>query len=168
MLYVYIGRTSNSLCSPGVLLNQVCDMSWFDDQFVKNMIKDVDSTEVISGRNMYSPILGSMNYTYLSGGVQTLILMYKTDYIMRGSNCGDNCAKWFLEIGKRKDCIVTLGYCMDFQGDFEITLLNDGSVVHNAEEFILKFLKLNNDDYCEHLITNEQVKELYYERFGNH
>ena len=75
----------------------------------------------------------------ISGGVKTLILMAFDDSgrIFNASACGNNCAKWILEIGKQKELIVNLRHIMDFgDNEFEIKILNKDQIVHNMEEFI--------------------------------
>ena len=72
---------------------------WFEDDLVKKMIKDVDKSDVIGPYLIISPVLGPIAPTYLSGGVKVLILLLKEPkFIYNLSNCGDNCAKWILEI----------------------------------------------------------------------
>ena len=57
------------------------DLNWEDewiiDPFVKEMIKDVDKSEVIGPHLIESPVLGPIPPTTLSGGVKVLILMLK-------------------------------------------------------------------------------------------
>ena len=52
--------------------------------------------------------------------------------------CGDNCAKWILEISKMKDVTINLRHMMSFGKDtkFEIKILNGGEVVHSMKELI--------------------------------
>ena len=72
----------------------------------------------------------------LSGGVKTLILMAFDDSgkVFNASACGDNCAKWILEIANKKDLTINLRHIMDFgESDFEIEILNTGIVVNNQK-----------------------------------
>ena len=100
------------------------------------MIKDIDKSEVVGPRVIDSPYLGSMAVEKLSGGVKTLILMNNdNEHIFNASACGDNCAKWILEIAKSKDLKIRLGYLMDFGDEpFEICVNNTGRIVHNLDE----------------------------------
>ncbi len=112
---------------------------WITDKLSVEMIKDVDQSEVISARLIDSPVLGPISIKELSGGVKTLILMAfdDTNRVFNASACGDNCAKWILEIGKRKDLTINLRHIMDFgDGEFETCILNTGEKVHNMLEFI--------------------------------
>ena len=48
------------------------------------------------------------------------ILMLKgCDRIVWATACGDNCAKWILEIAKQKDLTICLSHIMEFEEDFE-------------------------------------------------
>ena len=111
---------------------------WITDPLTKEMVKDVDQSDVISSRLIDSPVLGPVSVKELSGGVKTLILLAfdKKQKIFNISVCGNNCAKWILEIGKKKDLTVNLRHVMDFGDEkFEIEILNTGEIVHDMEEF---------------------------------
>lgn len=121
--------------------NNVYEDEWLEDEFVKLMIEDVDQSKVISPRIIESPVLGGILPQELSGGVKVLILLLKDDSFMYNiSNCGDNCAKWLLEIGKQEDYEVYLEHIMCFpeNSDFEIQLMNSGKIVRTREEYILE------------------------------
>ena len=84
--------------------DNVWEDEWMLDPFVQQMILDIDKSKVIGPHLIESPVLGPIGPKDLSGGTKTLILMLKDDsFIYNLSNCGDNCAKWVLEIGKQKD-----------------------------------------------------------------
>ena len=79
--------------------------------------------------------------TKISGGLKTLLLIYnKPDRVYNASTCGDNCAKWILKIAEKRvgDITINLRHIMDFgDGQFEIMIKNDGSVVHSMAELVL-------------------------------
>lgn len=100
----------------------------------------MDGSTVISAHSIDSPVLGIIAPERLSGGVKALIIMYKEpDLIVNASACGDNCAKWILEIGKKQDITVRLGYEMEFEEPFDICIKNSGKVIHNYEDFLKEF-----------------------------
>ena len=111
---------------------------WLTDDFSKEMIQDVDKSTVVSPRIIDSPVLGAITPRELSGGVKTLILIYKDNsHVFNASNCGDNCAKWLLKIGEMKDVTINLRHIMDFgDGEFEIKIINTNQTVHNMDEFV--------------------------------
>lgn len=122
--------------------DNVYEDEWIEDDFVKEMIRDVDRSEVISSHIIESPVLGAITPKELSGGVKVLILMLKDDsFIYNMSNCGDNCAKWILKIAEKKDLMVYLQHIMRFEGDFEIQIMNTGKIVHNMKEYVKALLE---------------------------
>ena len=104
------------------------------------MILDVDQSIVESPMCIKSPVLRQIPPTKLSGGVKAVILMkYVPERMINASNCGDNCAKWILELGKQMDLEINLHHIMEFdETEFEIEILNDGSVVHDMGELVEK------------------------------
>ena len=90
------------------------------------MVQDVDQSTVLSSGTIDSPFLGIIGPQDISGGVKNLILMLKDDdWVYDLSACGDNCAKWALEIGKQKDVKAHLGHTMNFQEPFVIHMVDD-------------------------------------------
>ena len=103
-----------------------------------DMVRDVDSSEVLGTGAIDSPVLGVIAPEKLSGGVKTLILIDKVDdKIFNASNCGDNCAKWLLEMGKKKDITINLRHLMKFgSGEFEIYVENENVIVNNSRDLV--------------------------------
>lgn len=138
MLKIYYGDldTGNYIYNPDVFFNNTYDDSWITDPVSKEMIRDVDKSEVIGPRLIDSPFLGAIGAERLSGGVKTLILMdHDDEHIFNASFCGDNCAKWILKIGESKDLTIRLGYLMNFGArEFNIEIVNLNKIVHNMKE----------------------------------
>ncbi len=66
-----------------------------------------------------------------------LMAFDETGKVFNASVCGDNCAKWILEIARRKDLAINLRHIMDFgDGEFEARILNTGEVVHDMRTFV--------------------------------
>ena len=55
-------------------------------------------------------MLGPISPKALSGGVKTLMLMAfdENDRVFNASVCGDNCAKWIMQIAENKDLTINL------------------------------------------------------------
>lgn len=138
MLNIYFGDMPEAIYNTSVYFKNVYEDDWITDDFSKEMIRDIDKSSVIGPRIIDSPVLGGITPRELSGGVKTLILMYKvSDKIFNASTCGDNCAKWILKMGKEKDITINLRHLMDFgDGDFEINILNTDQIVHNMRELV--------------------------------
>lgn len=139
MLSINFGSIDNEIYDPaGYFLHQYED-EWITDELSVRMIRDVDSSVVVAPRVIESPVLGMITPRELSGGVKTLILMNNDDTgrIFNASACGDNCAKWIVEIARNKDITITLHNIMDFRGlDFEAYIVNDKVNVHNYTEYL--------------------------------
>ena len=139
MLSIYLGQMDDAIYYPPVYFDNQYEGEWITEPLTIEMIKDVDKSEVVSPHLIESPVLGPISVKEISGGVKTLILMAfdETRKVFNASACGDNCAKWILEIGKRKDLTINLRHIMNFgKEDFEIKILNTGKMVHNMKQFI--------------------------------
>lgn len=139
MLKVYMGELENEIYNPSMYFDNQYDDEWIIDELSKEMIKDIDKSEVVSSRIIDSPVLGPITPKELSGGVKTLMLLAFDDSgkIFNGSACGDNCAKWILKIADTRDVTITLHHGMRFgAGPFEIEILNNNKIVHNRSEWL--------------------------------
>ena len=138
MLSVYYGDMPEAIYNPALFFKNSYSDDWITDELSKEMIRDVDKSEVIGPRIIDSPVLGGITPRELSGGVKTLICIYKRpDRVFNASACGDNCAKWLLEIGERQDITINLRHLMDFgEKEFTIKVLNTDQTVHNMDELL--------------------------------
>ena len=138
MLKIYFGDLDNVLHNVETYFNNQYQYAWLDDEFVKEVINDVDKSIVQSPECILSPVLRQIPPTKLSGGTKAVILMkYVPERIINASNCGNNCAKWILKLGEDKDIIINLHHIMEFDADsFEIEVLNSNSIVHNMKELV--------------------------------
>lgn len=146
MLNIYFGELPekefpNYVYNTSVYFNNTYLDSWILDDFSRKMIKSVDKAEVLSANAVDTRALGVIPVTKISGGLKTLLLLqHDHSKIFNASTCGDNCAKWILKIAKqsRNDLVINLRHVMDF-GDkpFEIKILNNDTIVHNIQEYVL-------------------------------
>lgn len=136
MLNVHFGNMPEAIYNTAVFFKNDYEDEWITDPLVKEMILDVDHSKVIDNGVIDSPILGKIPPLSLSGGVKTLILvLFEPEKIFNASTCGDNCAKWLLQIAATEDRTVNLRHIMDFGDEpFEIKILNTGEVVHSMTE----------------------------------
>ena len=138
MLSVYFGEMPDAIFNTAVYFKNTYRDSWITNPDSVKMIKDVDHSRVVSASVIESPVLGSITPLQLSGGVKTLLLM-KFDHtqVFNASTCGDNCAKWILNMAKRRKLVINLRHMMDFgEKDFRIRVLNSGKIAHNMAELI--------------------------------
>ncbi|MDD7642596.1 MAG: DUF4869 domain-containing protein [bacterium] len=139
MLTIIYGDAENSIYNTNVYFKNTYEPEWFETELAKKMVKDIDDSEVVSGECINSPVLGQIPPERLSGGVKTLLLMLnEPEKIFNASTCGDNCAKWILEIGKLHDLTINLRHMMSFGRDvrFDIKIENGGEIVHSMKELI--------------------------------
>lgn len=138
MLNIYFGDMEQAIFNTAVYFKNSYEDAWITEELSREMIKDVDKSEVLDSGVINSPILGMIPPVNLSGGVKTLILMeHEPEKIFNASTCGDNCAKWILKIAKDKDITINLRHIMDFgDAEFEARILNTDQIVHNMKELI--------------------------------
>lgn len=146
MLKIIFGEVENAVYHPPTYFDNQYEDEWITDPLTVAMIRDIDQSEVVAAHLIQSPVLGPISTKEISGGVKTLILMAfdESGRIFNASACGDNCVKWIVEIGKRKDLTINLHHVMDFHSVsvFEAVMLNTGRVVHSYGEYLEEALKI--------------------------
>lgn len=138
MLKIYFGEHEKEISNPPLYFKNRYEDEWITAKLSKKMILDIDKSVVVAPNLIQSPVLGPISPKDLSGGVKTLMLMAfcEDDVIFNATACGDNCAKWILEIAKKKDLTITLHHSMRFGHEpYEITILNNNTIVHNSSEW---------------------------------
>lgn len=138
MLKIFLGEMQDAIYHPPTYFDNRYEEEWITQPLAVKMIKDVDQSVVVSRRLIDSPVLGPISVKELSGGVKTLLLMAYDDSgnIFNASACGDNCAKWILQIAAKKDLTINLRHIMNFgDKDFEAVIMNRDIVVRNMKEF---------------------------------
>ena len=151
MLYIKLAHKSEFYTMPNFVwhvdayFNNTYEDEWLDDPLVREMVLDVDKSEIVSYHCINSPVLGQIPPSKLSGGVKALILMLKNpNIVVYASNCGDNCSKWIQHIGKLKDLHIILGYRMRFgkvDDEMDAIIENDNTPVKTVGEYIDKCLE---------------------------
>lgn len=131
MLNILLGADDETIQDVDVWFDNEYDDDWLEDEFVKQMVLDIDDSKIISPRCIESPVLGQIPPTDLSSGVKALILMYKIDKTIYATVCGDNCAKWIVEIAKHKDITICLEHYMMFPEHVTAHILNFNSDIHS-------------------------------------
>lgn len=138
MLNVYFGDMPDAIYNTAVYFKNTYQDKWITNEYSRRMIEDVDRSEVVSESVIQSPVLGSITPIQLSGGVKTLMLIkFDRRHVFNASTCGDNCAKWILDMAKDRKVVINLYHVMDFGSDsFRIRVLNSGKIAHNMAELI--------------------------------
>ena len=138
MLNVYFGDMPEVIYNTNVYFNNTYKDKWIVHPLSREMIKAVDSSDVIDERTILSPIFGNISPKKLSGGVKTLMLIaFDKTKIFNASTCCDNCAEWILRISEDRKTVINLRHLMDFgKGEFKIKVMNTGKVVKNMQELV--------------------------------
>lgn len=138
LLHVFYGDMPEAIFNTAVFFKNSYDDNWIVDDFSKQMIADVDKSEVLGTGVIDSPVLGKIAPERLSGGVKTLMLVkFMPDMVFNVSTCGNNCAKWLLKIAADEERTVNLRNIMNFgEAPFAIHVLNTDEVVHSMRELL--------------------------------
>lgn len=140
MLKVFFGSHKDEIYNTDVYYKNQYEKSWITDDFAKRIIADIDDSEVIGEDAIKNNIFDTFSSTELSTGVKTLLLIYnQPKQIFNISNCGDNCAKYLLEMAKERDITVCLHHAMCFGNDFAVKVINDRrrKIITDPKEFLL-------------------------------
>ena len=138
MLNVYFGDMPDAIYNTALYFRNVYQDAWITDSMSREIILDVDKSTVVSANLIESPVLGPISPVMLSGGVKTLLLIkHDKKQVFNASTCGDNCAKWILQLAEKRRLVINLHHVMDFgPDDFKIKVLNSGVIAHNMSELI--------------------------------
>lgn len=138
MLNVYFGDMPDAIYNTALYFRNVYQDAWITDSMSRELILDVDKSTVVSANLIESPVLGPISPVMLSGGVKTLLLIkHDKKQVFNASTCGDNCAKWILQLAEKRKLVINLHHVMDFgPDDFKIKVLNSGVIAHNMSELI--------------------------------
>ena len=140
MLHIFFGDYPEAIYNTKVYFDNTYKDKWITRSISKEIIKDIDKSEVIDEKTIASPIFGNMSPKKLSGGTKTLLLIDNdSKNVFNASTCGDNCAKWILKIAQKRKVVTNLRHLMDFgKGEFKIKVLNTGKIVKNMSELVLE------------------------------
>lgn len=143
MLKIYFGDLEEAIFNTDIFFDNTYEDSWITDELSREIIKDIDKSEVIGPHIIDSPVLGSIPVEKISGGAKTLILInHDKDHVFNASTCGDNCARWILKMADTEDVTINLLHIMDFgQEEINAVILNNNTVVHSREEYITQAKK---------------------------
>lgn len=138
MLHIYFGDMPEAIYNTEVYFKHTYEEEWLEDNFAKAVIKGVDKSIVLDKYLIQSPVLGMIPPLMLSGGTKTLLLIKNCpSQIFNASTCGDNCAKYILQIAKKRDITINLRHVMNFPDPFEICIDNDNVIVTDMDQLLM-------------------------------
>ena len=143
MLNIIFGDCPDAIYNTSVYFNNTYEDEWLTDEFARKVIKAIDKSEVLNSRAVSSPVLGIIPTEKIAGGTKTLLLIKnKPDMIFNASTCGDNCARYILEIAESTDITINLRHVMDFKRKkFRAHILNNDVYVDNYRDYLLNAVK---------------------------
>ncbi|MBR3534548.1 MAG: DUF4869 domain-containing protein [Oscillospiraceae bacterium] len=143
MLNIIFGDCPDAIYNTSVYFNNTYEDEWLTDEFARKVIKAIDKSEVVNSRAVSSPVLGIIPTEKIAGGTKTLLLIKnKPDMIFNASTCGDNCARYILEIADNMDITINLRHVMDFKRKkFRAHILNNDVYVDNYRDYLLNAVK---------------------------
>ena len=145
MLNIKFGEDPRAIVDVDAYFDNTFEDEWFDDAVVKQMVLDIDRSEVLSAYSIISPVLGNISHTMLSGGVKTLIQLYKdSTFYPDLITIGPNCQSWLAKISKEKELHASLsGYDLTMESVKEIDAfcLNDNTKINTPKEWRSKMLE---------------------------
>lgn len=140
MLKIHFGSIQDEIYNTEVYYANQYRKEWVTDSFAKKIIADIDDSEVIAPDLIQNNVFGTFSSTELSAGVKTLLLVYnEPKKVFNISKCGDNCAKYLLEIARNRDIKVCLHHVMNFGKDFAVKIINGESqnVITDPIDFLM-------------------------------
>lgn len=136
MLNIHFGRDTleegTYIINPLAWFSNNRKVQWFNDPFVRKMIKEIDNAEVIRDEAILKLDGHGITPEQLAGGTQTLICIYKNpDIMFMGSTMGDNCVPLLMQIAdiyRERDINVLLEHYMTFRDEDYGHLKIDGKI----------------------------------------
>ncbi len=127
MLSIYFGNCPDAIYDTSMYFRNAYQPSWLKDEFAYRVIQAVDKSKVLDGELIDSSVLGYISPFDLSGGVKTLLLIRNLpELIFNASTCGNNCARWILEMARDTDITINLRHIMLFKRKrLKVRVLND-------------------------------------------
>ena len=142
MLRIFFGDMPEAIYNTSLYFDNTYEDEWFEDEFAKRVIKKIDKSVVLGPHAIESPVLGVISPERLAGGTKTLLLMRNfPDMVFNASTCGDNCAKFIMEIAKSKELTINLRHIMDFGKKISAYIINDDAAVSSPDEYLFHAAK---------------------------
>ncbi len=140
MLKIFFGEHPDEIYNTEVYYANQYDKNWVMDPFAQKIIREIDSSTVIAPDVIQNDVFGSFSSTELSSGVKTMLLIQnQPNRIFNISNCGDNCAKYLLELAQKRDIKVCLHHVMQFDEPFSVKIINEGrrKIITDPMEYLM-------------------------------
>ena len=145
MMRLYFGLDEKADMGIDGFFNNVYEDEWFGDDEVKQIVKDIDNSEVVTANHILSPYLGPIGAKKISGGAKGLIMLLKyrpsvDDDIFYPDLAifGENCMGWLGKISKKVDFDASI-YTNDLPyPGVPCLCVNDGDIVDSESMWVNK------------------------------
>lgn len=135
--------------------NALVQESVLIEPFVKEMVKDIDKSDVLYPNIINSPFIGYIPPEKLSKGVKALTVLYKNKWnlVLPTHLFGDNCSKWIVEIAKTQDVhlVVTSYLRLDFNVLNDINVCIDDTLYtkdSDSRDFMATYICVSANLLC--------------------
>lgn len=151
MLNIHFGRDNVNMdeiiMNPLAYFRNHREVCWFNNEFVREMIKGIDHVEVIRDEALLKENGQGITPQQLAGGTQTLICIYENpDMMFYGELMGDNCAPYLMKIAEKYDINLLLEHFMAFRDEDYERFSVDGDVV-DYQWYLEKFEEFSERCY---------------------
>ncbi len=157
MLYFWVGSTVRfpmikNYYAYGGVLDVLGRPDYYESDFAKRAVKEIDDSQLISPYNVISPVLGSISTRQLSSGVKMVILLYSVaDMTGNGVSMGGNCYPLVFEMAKERDVFIRTPYVDDIPKGQSVSAfcVNNRRIVHTSDEYRKMCAYYSCDDFDE-------------------
>lgn len=144
MLFIYTKQPDNPIEAIDSWFRRNKQNAWFNDPFVKEIILGIDKSVAVEDDYIKSPVFGTIGADRLSTGCKAVITMYvQSDRPVWATSCGNNCAKYIVEVSKKKDVSIWLAHHMNFGIDFEAVFAESEVRTHTNHEYNMEMFRLH-------------------------
>ena len=151
MLNIFIGREhyDDFVLDSRVTFRQNKKPEWFEDDFVKRFLKEVDNTEVLFEEALKDYKGRGISPEMISTGCKTLCCAYFLDGPIYGTLMGDNCVPFLMEIAKKKDITMMIEHFMEIPDKYfkELKISVQGKPCDSEDEYADRYCEWVDEDY---------------------
>ena len=140
MLHVYVGNNEEAIYPGSKYFDACIDTAVITEDFSRKVIREIDKSDVVSENLIISSVIGPIPPNYLSGGVKTLMILYKEDKMVDIDSMGENCFPYIWMLAEEKDVKLSMESYRDLYqfGKGTVHILNDDSFIDNGRDFMFK------------------------------
>jgi hypothetical protein len=149
MLYIKFGAPKtleNTVVHPSADFNATYTQEWLSSDWGRRVIREIDSSEYISGEYIESPVFGGIPPSELSTGAKSLIYTKFEGFPVCAEYFGENCFPLFVELSQMQDVYMTVDHPMITPDNYSAVVLNDNSQITGHADFIRKFIRYESGE----------------------